>query len=210
MTTHTAVDADVAILTTRIPEGPAVPGLEYGALIARNGGAWRYVRPEGWRTWGLCRETPASDEVEASDAAILEAVRAELAAGADDGIISMRTDHQRGEQVAAVIALVDALWPAGGEVFGFMVEPWEPGGWRDGLMAIADYLDGDSDALRSQHPILSVRDLVEADTGASMLVYRLRDEGRAGDAQEVERVRERAAGALYAPPTGRGTAGGAA
>ena len=211
MMAHEQTAADAAILTTRLPDWQQVPGLEYGALISRSGGAWRYVRPEGGATWGLARETPASDELpgDGDPSAILEAVAAELASGADDGIISFRTDQTRAEQVAAVVALVDTLYITGGEVFGFMVEPWQPGGWRDGLLSIAEYLEADTDALRSQKPLSSVRDLVEADTAAGMLFYRLKDEGRAGDALQVEKIRQRAAGALYAPAFVQ-AAGGAA
>ena len=211
MTTHTAAAADAVILTTRVPEGPAVPGLEYGALIARQGGAWRYVRPEGGPTWGLARETPASDELpgDGDPQAIRRAVAAELASGANDGIISFHTDMDRAEQATAVVRLVDALYIAGGELFGFILEPWQPGGWRDGLLSIAEHLGADTDALRSQKPLSSIRDLIEAHTAAGMLFYRLKDEGRDGDALQVEMIRERAAGALYAPAFVQ-AAGGAA
>lgn len=73
---------ETPVLRTRIPEGRrAVRGLEYGAHVSRPDKGWSgyHVRPEGTEAWGICRQTPAEDEVLELDAEVVDAIREELA-----------------------------------------------------------------------------------------------------------------------------------
>ena len=69
-----------SILDTRIPEGRAVPGIEYGAHYSDPARRWLgyYVRAGNSPQWGIARLTPASDELEESDAATVRAIAEEL------------------------------------------------------------------------------------------------------------------------------------
>ena len=73
---------ETPILETRIPEGRAVPGLEYGAHYQPPDRRWSgyYVRTAYCPQWGIARETPASDELAGGDRAILLALDEELQA----------------------------------------------------------------------------------------------------------------------------------
>ncbi len=65
------------ILETRIPEGAPVPGLEYGAHYSEPARGWTGYHVRGDCTggrWVICRQTPASDELEDD---IIEAIREE-------------------------------------------------------------------------------------------------------------------------------------
>lgn len=67
------------ILTTRIPEGRAVPGLEYGAHVSRQGWTGYHVRPAGsGLPFGIARQTPAADELPENDEAIVGEIGTEL------------------------------------------------------------------------------------------------------------------------------------
>ena len=67
------------IPTTRIPEGRAIEGLEYGAHFARQGWTGYHVRPAGsGLSFDIARQAPAADGLEESDAATVEAIRAEV------------------------------------------------------------------------------------------------------------------------------------
>ena len=70
----------VPILRTRIPCQRRVEGLEYGGHVNRSGEGWEgyYVRPVGTEQYGVCRTTPASDEVYGTDEEIVSAIRDEL------------------------------------------------------------------------------------------------------------------------------------
>jgi hypothetical protein len=67
------------ILATRIPEGRAVEGLEYGAHYSSRGWTGYHVRPTGsGLPFGVARQTPASDELEESDEATVGEIGTEL------------------------------------------------------------------------------------------------------------------------------------
>lgn len=71
---------------TRIPERP-VQGLEYGAHYSAPDGSWSgyYVRPAGSELpMVVARTTPATDELEDSDEAIVKAIQTELRSRAID------------------------------------------------------------------------------------------------------------------------------
>ena len=74
-------DRETPILETRIPEGRAVPGVEYGAHYQAPDRSWSgyYVRTRTCPRWGIARETPASDELAGDDHDILQALEDELA-----------------------------------------------------------------------------------------------------------------------------------
>lgn len=74
--TQDTLYADVA--ETRIPEGRRVGGLEYGAHVSQEGWAGYYVRPQQSTRWLVARTTQASDELLASDRAIVRAIRDEI------------------------------------------------------------------------------------------------------------------------------------
>ena len=68
---------DTPILSTRIPAARRVTGLQYGAHVAKYGWDGYYVSLDG-EQWGIARLTPASDELEDGDEAIVAAIHAEL------------------------------------------------------------------------------------------------------------------------------------
>lgn len=74
------IDDDAPILQTRIPQSRAVSGLQYGAHVTQPGWDGYYIRPLGCGRWGVARQTPAADELELDDEAIVGAIRAELGA----------------------------------------------------------------------------------------------------------------------------------
>ena len=67
---------DRPLLRTRIPEGRAVPGIEYGAHVSGAGWSGYYVRVG--TVWGVARETPASDELAGDDPEIVRELSEEL------------------------------------------------------------------------------------------------------------------------------------
>ena len=71
--------SDSRVLETRIPEGRAVEGLDYGRHVTTPRWTGYYVRPSGCSRWGIARETPASDELEGDDRDVLLALEDELA-----------------------------------------------------------------------------------------------------------------------------------
>ena len=85
---------DHTILTTRIPEGRTVEGLEYGAHYSAPDRSWSgyYVRAGTCPQWGIARLTPASDELEDTDAATVRAIAEEL-----EGIHAAICEGARGE-----------------------------------------------------------------------------------------------------------------
>lgn len=83
MTTQTYIGT-TPVLSTRIPEGRGVRGLQYGAHVSLPGSTGYYVRPARGHggKWAVARQTPADDELPGtgSDRAIMYAIRAEFAA----------------------------------------------------------------------------------------------------------------------------------
>ena len=69
---------DRPLRRTRIPEGRAVPGVEYGAHVSGPRWSGYYVRTAHCPQWAIARETPASDELEGDDRDILLALDDEL------------------------------------------------------------------------------------------------------------------------------------
>ena len=66
-------------LTTRIPEGRHVDGLDYGARVTRDGWSGCYVRPADCSLpYAVARLTPADNELPGDDTAVVDAVEAEL------------------------------------------------------------------------------------------------------------------------------------
>jgi len=78
--TRDYLDKKAISLATRIPEGHAVAGLEYGAFVSLGARSGYYVQAPGADRWGIAQQTPASDELPGSgaDTEIVAAIRAEL------------------------------------------------------------------------------------------------------------------------------------
>lgn len=71
----TQIAPNTVTLTTRIPAGRSVDGLEYGSFVSHRGHQCYYVRPIGGERWGLARETQSDDELEDD---IVAAIRREI------------------------------------------------------------------------------------------------------------------------------------
>ena len=76
--TNTTETGDTPILSTRIPEGRTVAGIEYGAHVSAPGWSGYYVRTGTVPQWGIARLTPADDELAGDDHDILLALDDEL------------------------------------------------------------------------------------------------------------------------------------
>ncbi|MQM38461.1 hypothetical protein KBTX_02472 [wastewater metagenome] len=83
------------VLSTRIPEYSTVQGLDYGRHVSSLGWSGYYVRPAGsGLPMAVARLTPASDELEGDDAAIVAAIREELEALASEPPAGIPLDQQ--------------------------------------------------------------------------------------------------------------------
>ena len=96
-------------VSTRIPEGRKVDGLDYGAIETAPEGSRYWVRPSGWTEWVSAALTPSIDELagDGTDEDIVDALVEELTADYSDRLARRWRDGAADAGDLAMVAVCD-------------------------------------------------------------------------------------------------------